>query len=151
MQILLYKDVEVAVSSKICIYVLRSKACAIKGLKGEIRVIWFRWKRPVNFWEYTVNSFSWRNGDRPSFLLATISEKQVSSSFVADLGGLLGSLAGSCWCLSFAAWIDGASCVWRGCRHYGSMDTAKSNTCCKDGVPAGAQDSVPISVGCKCQ
>ncbi|EYC00918.1 hypothetical protein Y032_0112g336 [Ancylostoma ceylanicum] len=36
-----------------------------------------RWTRPVNFWEYTVNSFSWRNGDRPSFLLATISEKHV--------------------------------------------------------------------------
>ncbi|RCN36100.1 hypothetical protein ANCCAN_18026 [Ancylostoma caninum] len=36
-----------------------------------------RWTHPVYFWEYTVNSFSWRNGDRPSFLLATVSEKHV--------------------------------------------------------------------------
>ncbi|KHJ80619.1 hypothetical protein OESDEN_19704 [Oesophagostomum dentatum] len=36
-----------------------------------------RWTHPVEFWEYTVNSFSWRNGDRPSFLLATISDKDV--------------------------------------------------------------------------
>ncbi|KAJ1368930.1 hypothetical protein KIN20_030290 [Parelaphostrongylus tenuis] len=36
-----------------------------------------RWIKPVEFWEYTVNSFSWRNGDRPTFLLATISEQDV--------------------------------------------------------------------------
>ncbi|KAE9418006.1 hypothetical protein Angca_007412, partial [Angiostrongylus cantonensis] len=36
-----------------------------------------RWIQPVEFWEYTVNSFSWRNGDRPTFLLATISEQDV--------------------------------------------------------------------------
>ncbi|KAK6728868.1 hypothetical protein RB195_006123 [Necator americanus] len=36
-----------------------------------------RWARPVDFWEYTVNSFSWRNGDRPTFLLASVSDKHV--------------------------------------------------------------------------
>lgn len=36
-----------------------------------------RWMEPVEFWEYTVNSFSWRNGNRPTFLLATISGQDV--------------------------------------------------------------------------
>ncbi|CAD6189782.1 unnamed protein product [Caenorhabditis auriculariae] len=36
-----------------------------------------RWSHPHSFWEYTVNSFSWRNGDRPSFLMAVISENEV--------------------------------------------------------------------------
>ncbi|VDP14834.1 unnamed protein product [Heligmosomoides polygyrus] len=36
-----------------------------------------RWSQPVSFWEYTVNSFSWRNGNRPTFLMATISADDV--------------------------------------------------------------------------
>uniref|UniRef100_A0A7I4XYS5 Metallophos domain-containing protein n=1 Tax=Haemonchus contortus TaxID=6289 RepID=A0A7I4XYS5_HAECO len=37
-----------------------------------------RWSRPFGvFWEYTVNSFSWRNGNRPTFLMATISKDDV--------------------------------------------------------------------------
>ncbi|PIO59374.1 hypothetical protein TELCIR_19165, partial [Teladorsagia circumcincta] len=37
-----------------------------------------RWSQPAGgFWEYTVNSFSWRNGNRPTFLMATISEDDV--------------------------------------------------------------------------
>ncbi|KAK6049872.1 hypothetical protein COOONC_12624, partial [Cooperia oncophora] len=37
-----------------------------------------RWTQPMGgFWEYTVNSFSWRNGNRPTFLMATISEDNV--------------------------------------------------------------------------
>uniref|UniRef100_A0A1I7X2U0 Metallophos domain-containing protein n=1 Tax=Heterorhabditis bacteriophora TaxID=37862 RepID=A0A1I7X2U0_HETBA len=31
-----------------------------------------RWSHPTSFWEYTINSFSWRNGDRPTFLMANI-------------------------------------------------------------------------------
>ncbi|KAK6011078.1 hypothetical protein OSTOST_23848, partial [Ostertagia ostertagi] len=34
------------------------------------------------FWEYTVNSFSWRNGNRPTFLMATISEDDVMMMYV---------------------------------------------------------------------
>ncbi|WKX91389.1 hypothetical protein Q1695_009885 [Nippostrongylus brasiliensis] len=36
-----------------------------------------RWRKPSSFWEYTVNSFSWRNGDRPTFLMATITKEDV--------------------------------------------------------------------------
>ncbi|KAK5965528.1 Cell division control protein/dna repair exonuclease [Trichostrongylus colubriformis] len=37
-----------------------------------------RWSQPLGgFWEYTVNSFSWRNGNRPTFLMATISKDDV--------------------------------------------------------------------------
>lgn len=39
-----------------------------------------RWTRPVELWEYTVNSFSWRNGDRPTFLMVTVTEKEVMVS-----------------------------------------------------------------------
>ncbi|KJH53493.1 hypothetical protein DICVIV_00236 [Dictyocaulus viviparus] len=37
-----------------------------------------RWIKPIEFWEYTVNSFSWRNGNRPSFLMATITRENVT-------------------------------------------------------------------------
>ncbi|PAV76099.1 hypothetical protein WR25_21567 [Diploscapter pachys] len=35
------------------------------------------WRYPEIFTEYTVNSFSWRNGDAPTFLLATITPEEV--------------------------------------------------------------------------
>jgi len=35
------------------------------------------WKAPDNFWEYTVASLSWRNNHRPSFLLVSISPKEM--------------------------------------------------------------------------
>lgn len=35
------------------------------------------WQTPHNFWEYTIASFSWRNNEKPSFILASISPHEL--------------------------------------------------------------------------
>lgn len=38
------------------------------------------WRKPVEFVEYTINSFSWRNNDRPSFLMTVVENDELKVS-----------------------------------------------------------------------